>query len=379
MNIVGYLAAWTMDNFPDAINTVKFNQLTHLIFEGVDVTSSTNPKLKYGSWGWSGITTYFTQCATAAHAAGKKCLVCLNNSGGMPALVANATLRTQLVANLLNFCNSYGGDGVEIDVEDMSFYKSGGCDILAKDLYAALHPSGKLVTLSGAWDKMNVSLATQSSLDFIDVMCYDMTYSPATSVLPVHASLDDSVAGMNIWIKAGFDKSKLVMGIPCYGKNKSGQYVLYREIIDALNPASNVNQTSQSVTARGTTFAPPIWWNGIDLVNQKVQWAKDNGLGGIMLFDVGEDKPGDSRSLLQTVYANINVTPTPTPVPNPTSTSAPTTSFVILNGVSYTLQAGQTATITTTNPVLVPATMTYTAPVLNQATITVAPPKIVIP
>jgi hypothetical protein len=318
VKIVGYLSGWTIANVPNVMSSVQFGSLTHLIYSNFNVTSATDATL-WSGWGTEQAKTWLSQSVSAGHSKGCKVLFSIEDdgTGKLMGVVSSSTLRAQLVTNVVNLLTTYDVDGVDIDWEEIAAYGA-KVDLLISDLYGALNPLGKMVTVSGAWDRINISLASANKVAFINVMTYDMYYSPATSVLPVNASYSDTVAGVNLWVNAGYPKDKLLLGMPFYGYDSDHTAVLYGEIVDALGPSPDQNQANISLisTPRGSIAITggTLWWNGVDLAMQKTAFVKTEGLGGVMCFDVGQDKLNDSRSLLQNVYDELRSTsPTNTP------------------------------------------------------------------
>ena len=290
MIILAYISEWEIANISGVLNKINWSETTHVMFSNIGVTSATNPAL-YSGWGTDAYT-WLSQVVTLGHAIGCKVLCSLEDdgSGALMGIVKSSSLRATLIQNLVNLCNTYNLDGIDIDWEEIAAYQGGGYDLLISDLYNALNPLGKIVTCSGAWDRLNVSLSTMAKLAFINVMTYDMTYSPATSVLPVHASLADTEAGINLWLNAGFPKNKILLGVPFYGYDKNRVTILYGEFVNSLNPTPDQNTSNATSIVTGNPNRGTIavsgseWWNGINLVKQKVDWAISQGLGGIMVF-----------------------------------------------------------------------------------------------
>jgi parallel beta-helix repeat protein len=307
LKIVGYLSDWSMANVPNALSSVNLGLVTHLCYQSIKVTSSTDPAL-FSSWGLTDTTNRFKQVIAAGHARGIPVLINFYNSNSdLSSIVNSPTLLSQLATNLANYVASTGADGVDIDWE----YGEPATEMtrLITALHAAL-PSNKLIFVAASWYRNDVELSAQQYVDLINVMSYDMerpisgcAHSTDPTGYPYHSTYDDSVCVMNMWANAGYDKSKLTMGIPFYGKDSDGTLGLYGQIVDDLNPSSSQNEASISTFRGQTVTGGKLWWNGPDYVKKKATWAKANGFGGVMAFDIAEDKLNDPpRSLLQAIY-----------------------------------------------------------------------------
>ena len=320
--ITSYLSEWTIVNFPDAISTVKYGQLTHCIFTQIGVTPASaggpSPTL-WSGWGISDTKNRMSQVVAAAHPNGCKVLASLyaQPGDGLTEVVQSATMRAELVANLVALVTTYGLDGIDLDWEDQGAYPPdsstrGLQDILINDLHAALNPLGKVIMVASAWDRQNILAATAAKVEAIQVMTYDMTYTPAAARPPVHSSYQDTVSGMNLWISAGFPRSKLLLGIPAYGEDAAGVAVTWREIVSAIHPTddqNSANVTSVASATRGTLAVSGgvLWWNGLDMVRQKAAFAVTQNLGGVMLFDAGLDLA--TNGILQVIHDCLTAVP----------------------------------------------------------------------
>ncbi len=292
MRIVSYLQG----NFASLWPSIKLEQLTDLIYTDVHPASSTDPTLLSG-FGWSIIS----QVVTLGHSKGCKVLVSLW-SGGLGVLkniVNTPSLLSQLTTNIFNMVNTYNLDGIDINWEPWE-NQVPETDALINALYPTLHSQGKVIMVAGVATTPNVGLAASAKVDLINLMTYDLRY-------PDHSSYADTVAAVTLWVNAGYDRSKITIGIPFFGKDADSAVALYRDIVNELNPSPDQNEAHISSINSWLGPNTPVdggvlWWNGIDLARQKVNFVLADGLGGIMCFEAGEDKLNDPRSLLQAIY-----------------------------------------------------------------------------
>ncbi|MBI2869866.1 MAG: hypothetical protein HYX96_08590, partial [Chloroflexi bacterium] len=293
LKTVGYITHWQVP----LLKYVKLEQLTHLIWQSVLVTSATDPTLQVAdNYPWSQIS----EVIAIARPLGIKVLACLGGPWGDSTLNAvweSPALRARLVDNLKDLVVKYDLDGIDIDNEGHptpELYST-----FVAELYAALNPLGKIISMAGSPFSVNILPATAEYVDFISLMTYDMGRMPNYE----HSTYEDSVQAMSLWSNTGISKKKLLMGIPFYARDAGTGFFYYRWIVELYDPGPEQNQAMEPLVTGGK-----IWWNGIDLVKKKVGYVIDSGYGGIMVYEITTDT-FDARSLLQTIYDELQRVP----------------------------------------------------------------------
>jgi len=167
-------------------------------------------------------------------------------------------------------------------------------------------------------------------LDFWNIMGYDFAGSWDTTSghqSNVYASMADTTStpfnlkdALQLYTSGGVDRSKLVVGIPLYGRafdNTDGPGRKYH----GIGPGSWENGVwdYKSLPQRGATeyinrkimaswsYDPKtrtmISYDTKELVELKARWIVKNGLGGAMFWETSSDKKGDDSL----VAAVVNV------------------------------------------------------------------------
>jgi chitinase len=302
-SIIGYITWGNLDNIWNGGATLatepSLNYLTHMIGPAVVPTSTSNPVLK----GMYGNLSIFNTIVNAGHSKGIKVFPYLYGEMPMLDAIIKAGTLSVLVNSTVSLVTTYNLDGIVLDIESPNKVNQANMRTLIDTLYPLLNPLGKSIRVAGMTGKPSpdIGLTTAQEVDAIEVMCYDMSGHPdQTNGNFPHSSFTDTITAMKKWIKMGFPKNKLIMGIPIYGKDEALTEYPYSEIIEILNPTPDQDY--------GYIGAQYVWWNGINTTKAKVDWALQNGLGGVMIFAVGYDKLNDGRSLLKTIYDEFNIT-----------------------------------------------------------------------
>lgn len=208
--------------------------------------------------------------------------------------VSKPSSRANLVGNITDFCQEHGLDGLDLDWET---YKGEEQQInyglLIDELSIAFEETD--MDLSMAINPTRTYMIDKiSNIDFIQLMSYGRTISEGTQV-PM-STLRSWVDG---WVNAGFSKAKLVIGIPVFGKTTAdNSSIHYKKIVELFDPLPSADMCVYD--------GKPYYYNGINTVTEKSQYALDEELRGVMTWEVGQDlPPGDEKSLQKHIYQTI--------------------------------------------------------------------------
>jgi hypothetical protein len=333
--------------------TIDYAKITHLIYSEVLVQSESDPSLIDGSETSFGMLYKIQNKAKSVNPNIKYMASLVGgdwnsfDDGHLTAIMANYSLRSQLVANLISLVSTYSLDGVDIDWE--------GDDVVAADYAAFLDalksalPTGKIISVTGL---ANITASgwfspatVTNDVTMVNIMMYDISR-------PQFATLSDTITYLNTWLNNGFTASKLNLGIPVYASDNTQNLCSYGQVISQLNPDNNLNQQSVSTingfAGNGLTVQGGIlWWNGYNLATLKTALAESENLGGIMMYTIDYDAIGNSKSLLNAVYNELN--PFPPPTTNTTASSTSTTTNTTASSTSSTANTAASSTSTTTN------------------------------
>lgn len=341
---------------PSTFNGV-WRGLTHVIVSGVSPDGSGN----LNHYSDSNYNTNWPAMITAAHANGVQTLLNLTD------IEAGSNFNGAVNSNLGGFANNvasmvaaYGFDGVDVDWE--LTLDSASPDTVAR-FFSALRVAlgSKTITadvysccgsITSKW------LPSLSYLDRINSMTYDgagtfQPYSWFNSSLynPPEFQNPFTDAGLSMDMSAkmweqytAIPPSKLNMGIPFYGYVSSGAGVhgprqqwgsskpslnqmRYSRILANYPQASTPNWDSASRTPWFSTDDGWVTFDNARSVTEKVNYAKANGLGGWIIFNLAQDYTTagtTSHPLVAAIQSAMGASaPVPLPAPTPTPSPAP--------------------------------------------------------
>ncbi len=287
--VVGYLPTYRFATF----NAIDYSKLTHVC------VSFANP----GIDGEFSMSVNPAPVISKAHSEG--CEVFLSfGGGGLSAFVegiyeeeTKAENRTEFVQKLMNYARELNVDGLDCDLEGdmvrMSTY-----DDFVIELIDSAHAAGMEVSCAVAkWTGSSMSNSTVAAFDFINTMSYDKT--GPWSGPGQHSPMSQAVSEFSYWQGKTADKSNLVIGLPFYGYEfKSGETPAWTwdQIVNTYPDSLYQDEIN---TGDGI-----LYYNGITTIQEKVAYAKENGAGGVMIWELGQDDFG-SHSLLKVIDDEI--------------------------------------------------------------------------
>lgn len=202
-----------------------------------------------------------------------------SRSGGFAPMAADNKTRAHFVRALTQFCLANGLDGADFDWEhpsDANQERSYG--VLLTETRAAFKPHGlRLFLTVAAWQ--NLPAEAFQAADRIQVMAYDHDGK--------HSTYEGALADVKMLLDKGAPKNKLVLGVPSYGRKiaDANRDMTYADIVARYHPAPDVDEVDG------------IYFNNIRTIRRKARYARDNGLGGVMFWELGQDS-ADKTSLV---------------------------------------------------------------------------------
>ncbi|MCP4639149.1 MAG: hypothetical protein GY851_01880 [bacterium] len=216
---------------------------------------------------------------------GTRILVALGGWGrstGFGAMATDKTLRSRFVSELTDYCLANGFDGADYDWEfpENAEEKAAYSDLIV-DTKRAFEPHGLLVTVA-LNRHQRLSDRAYAALDRIHLMAYDGGRR--------HSAFEHAQAACDRFVRDGVPPAKIGLGVPFYGRRMANtdEAMAYQGIVEQFAPSLEDDE------------AGGFYYNGPAMMRRKTRLAFDNGLSGIMIWEIGQDTHDDS-SLLRTI------------------------------------------------------------------------------
>jgi len=344
---------WTTAYYPGYRQTylppsaVDFDALSHVIH--FSLVPNTDGSLDPSA---NGITAARSSDLLArAHAAGKRVLICVggaDSQAGFRGATTSANL-AGFVSNLVSFVAARGYDGVDVDWEPLEAADATQFTGLVSALRSGLKAQSPQSLLSAAAaSEPALFAALQGDFDQINLMTYDLAgpwpgwvtwfNSPIFDGgyrFPSTGGLVPSVDGMvRDFLAAGVDSSKLGIGIAFYGDiwaggtgTSTGGATFPRQgwtTAPTTTPIAffdlmanyyqsnlyhwdtNAQAAYLGIDSAGSANDKFISYDDEHTCQAKVGYARNQGLGGVMIWELGEgylpaELPGRQAPLLEAI------------------------------------------------------------------------------
>ena len=281
--IVGYLPDWNYNPFSE----LDLSQLTHINI------AFCNPD-EAGKLYCNIPDSTLKSIVAEAHNNNVEVFAALGGGGGCDGYLQHLDTpeeRTAFNANIMNYCETYDFDGIDLDIELGSNhpiwnYYSEWCTELRT---LCNERDMEMSTATAQWVAEKVTPETFALFDFVNVMAYDNDEDKHS-----HASYEYSVKCLDYFRnRKKIPEDKLVLGVPFYGRGYTADgeidwnsYMSFADIVNKDNEYYNADSYNG------------IAYNGAETMAKKAELAKD--YGGIMIWELTQDANGE-KSLLKVI------------------------------------------------------------------------------
>lgn len=193
----------------------------------------------------------------------------------------------KLEANTRSVLEKYGFDGVYFDYEypiNRKSWKSFNRFIVS--LRCVLGDKYK-IGLAMSNGRFGQSKEAMAVTDFVEIMNYDVWDKAGN-----HSTLENANKDIRAFLKKGYARSKLGLGLPFYARPTTQEEYWY----DYKTYWNRIDENGLYVdsAATGLTFS----FNTYDVIKKKVAFALSRGLGGVMVWNYAYDAPADNELAL---------------------------------------------------------------------------------
>lgn len=279
-HVVGYLPDYRVDHIDPAVAA----NLTDLVFFSVrpepqgHFTSKTldSPQTK----------ALFKTVRETYHVRTHLCVGGWERSQGFAEIAATEQSRQTFADGLTAYCTGNGFDGADIDWEhpkDVTEAKNYG--LLLATIARAFKPGGlKLTAAMAGWQTLTPEGI--AALDGVNLMAYDADGK--------HSTMELARSDVKKFRDVGVPANKIRLGVPFYGRSiqQRGQTKTYAELVKASTQPTDTDEIDG------------IYFNGPNTIRAKTRYAKEQGLSGIMIWEIGQDAPGNA-SLLKVIHDEV--------------------------------------------------------------------------
>lgn len=291
--IVAYMPGY---RDPATVSDQKYKMITHLYFAFINVSAAGDGSLTPLT---TTENTRFNVVKAKAKANQVKFgIAVMGNEANFASMASTAYSRTNFVTNIVNFAKTNELDGIDIDWEyprTINGLANTNYTLLMQELSTELHKVNKYLSAAitpavyVSTNRDAIEQAVYPYVDFFNIMQYDggVGYDAADNLN--HATYKMSVNSLNVWLdQKKMPKEKAIVGIPLYGKSATSASIAFRDI-----ETSGADLNLNLAKVNGVDYG----YNGIPLVKQKAQLAKDRA-NGIMFWEFAHDS-NTSNSLIK--------------------------------------------------------------------------------
>ena len=212
-------------------------------------------------------------------------------STDFPRVAAFEASRQRFAAALVKFCRDHEFDGADLDWEHpQNEAEQRDYGLLLATIRRAFEPLKLQLTIAVAgWQGLTDEAI--KSVDRVHLMAYDANGR--------HSTMEFAQADVARLQKTGVAPDQICLGVPFYGRgiDDRSKTLLYSEIVTKIQPAPDVDEVAG------------VYFNGPQTIEQKTKFAMSKKLAGIMIWELGQDAPGE-RSLLRLFHRTAIHSPT---------------------------------------------------------------------
>lgn len=293
----------------------QWNLLSDLCYFDYTISPSTGNNTN-SSFAWNTASV-----VTVAKNNGTKVHICATLFGSHATFWASSSAQTTFISNIVSLLNARNGNGVNIDFEGMGSSDKVPFTNFITNLNNALNTANPAYELSIClyaveWSSVFDIAALNGNVDFYTIMGYDYYYGgsatagPTSPLYNFQTSYNYTLSkSITYYLKQGAPASKLLMGLPYYGREwqtssnsvpsaTSGTFNASRTLSYINNNPSTYSTTNKFWD--GTCYSPyytyqssgnwrQCWVDDAYSLGRKYDMVLQRSLGGIAIWALGYD------------------------------------------------------------------------------------------
>lgn len=324
--VVGYYPEWVQSGFP--ISDIDLSVVTHVNHAFAWPDENANIESYANMFNLSNAQTI--------HEQGGKFLLSLGgwgNNVGFETVAASPSLRTTFIDNLIDICDNYGYDGVDLDWEHPnSSDNRENLNLLVAEMDSMFNEfnSELLITMavpisnwSGQWYDF---FFLKSHIDFFNAMTYDIHggwsahaghNSPLFQSPPGDPDGSCSTGIGYLTSTRGVPRHQINLGLPFWGKKYqatdinesfSGSVIdmWYYDIAPLVGNGWSYHWDSNAFSPylKKDDQTSIITFDNPESIRYKCEYAKTQSLGGVMIWALGYDVTSQGQELIESIGTN---------------------------------------------------------------------------
>jgi len=308
--VYGWNPYWNTSQY----NNYQWNLLSHLSYFSYEVDYTDGTAISTHNWSTDA-------AVTAALANGVKVNLCVTLFANHNAFYTNATAKQTLITNLISLVQARGANGVNIDFESSPSADSVNFKNFMISLCNQMHTANPAYQVSVClpsveWTAKTYSVnALKSYVDMFMIMGYDYYYSGSALAGPTdplyHFEVTnydyDISKSITYYLKQGVSSSKLILGLPYYGRD----WATVDNTVYSSTTATGTSKTFKAIHDNNNGYFSTKLWNQVSYTPYYAYqisttwhqcWADDpysfgkrldiinqRGLGGMAMWALGND------------------------------------------------------------------------------------------
>ena len=202
-------------------------------------------------------------------------------SQGFAAIAATPASRKKFASGLSHYCRHHHFAGADLDWEHpQNAVESKNYGLLLSEIAHEFKPHGlRLTAAMAAWQTLTPEGI--KAVDAIHLMSYDADGK--------HSTFEQSKIDVQKFLDAKVPAEKIRLGLPFYGRG-----IVQRDLAKPWSEIAPLVKSSETDELDG------LYFNGPATIRAKTGYAKQQKLGGVMIWEIGQDASGDA-SLLKVI------------------------------------------------------------------------------